>query len=72
MGALARHYDVAPVSRHVQQHGLGKIAVRVENREALAGSEVLQQRRSAGAGLADDIQVSAPRVGDQASRTPLD
>jgi hypothetical protein len=42
MGALARHYDVAPVSRHVQLHGLGKIAVRVEHREALAGSEVLR------------------------------
>ena len=42
MGALARHYHVAPVSRHVQQHGLGKIVVRVEHREALAGSEVLR------------------------------
>jgi hypothetical protein len=41
-GALARHYHVAPVSRHVQQHGLGKIAARVEHREALAGSEVLR------------------------------
>jgi len=39
---LARHYHVAPVSRHVQQHGLGKIAVLVEYREALAGSEVLR------------------------------
>src|SRR5262249_9634975 len=39
-GALARHYHVAPVSRRVQQHGLGKIAVRVEHREGLAGSEV--------------------------------
>ena len=43
-GALARHYHVAPVSRHVQQHGLGKtgVAVRVEHREALAGSVVLR------------------------------
>jgi hypothetical protein len=41
-GALARHYHVAPVSRHVQQHGLGKIAVRVEHREAVTGSEVLR------------------------------
>jgi hypothetical protein len=31
-GALARHYHVAPVSRHVQQHDLGKIAARVEHR----------------------------------------
>src|SRR5215469_1231894 len=30
--ALARHHHVAPVSRHVQQHGLGKTAVRVEHR----------------------------------------
>ena len=42
MGALARHYHVAPVSRHVQQHGLGNIAVRVEHREALADSQVLR------------------------------
>ncbi|HEX4548118.1 hypothetical protein [Pseudomonas sp.] len=41
-GALARHYHVAPVSRHVQQHGLGKIAVRVEHRAVLPGSEVLR------------------------------
>src|SRR4029079_13938014 len=41
-GALAPHYHVAPVSRRLQQHGLGKIAVRVEHREALAGSEVLR------------------------------
>src|SRR5262249_48550280 len=41
-GALARHYHVAPVSRRVQQHGLGKIAVGVEHREGLAGSEVLR------------------------------
>ena len=39
-GALARHYHVAPVSRRLQQHGLGKIAVRVEHRE-LDRSEVL-------------------------------
>jgi hypothetical protein len=41
-GALAQRYHVAPVSRHVQHHGLGKIAVRVEHREALSGSEVLR------------------------------
>jgi hypothetical protein len=40
----------------MQQHGLGEIAVRIEQREALAGGEVLrdqvlQQRRFAGAGL---------------------
>jgi hypothetical protein len=40
--ALARHYHVAPVSWHVQQRGLGKIAVRVEHRKALAGGEVLR------------------------------
>jgi hypothetical protein len=40
--ALARYYHVAPVSRHVQQHGLGKIAARLEHREALAGSGVLR------------------------------
>lgn len=42
-GALAQHYHVAPVSRHVQQHGLGKIACGFEHREALAGSEVLRE-----------------------------
>jgi len=38
-GAMARHYHAAPVLGHVQQHGLGKFAGRVEHREALAGSE---------------------------------
>jgi len=41
-GRVGEHYHVAPVSRRVQQHGLGKIAVRVEHREALASSEVLR------------------------------
>ena len=39
--------------------------MRIEQREALAGGEVLrdqvqQQRRFAGAGLADDVEVAPP------------
>src|ERR1700748_2711562 len=48
-GRLARHCHVAPVSRHVQQHGLGKIAVRVEHREARA------RRRSCAIRFTSDI-----------------
>ena len=49
----------------MEQHCFGKIAVRVEQGEPGAGSEVLcdqiqQQRRLAGAGLADDVQVPPP------------
>jgi hypothetical protein len=67
-GALARHYHVAPVSRHVQQHGLGKIAVRVEHRRSWpavrsCAIRLSSNRRVASAGLTDDVQVSAPRVG---------
>ena len=40
--ALAQHQHVAPVLRHVQQHGLGEIGVRVKHRETLAGSKVLR------------------------------
>jgi hypothetical protein len=56
-------------SRHMQQHGLGKIAVRIEQGEPGAGSEVLrdqiqQQCRFAGAGLADNVEVTV----DQGNR----
>ena len=52
----------------MEQHRFGEIAVRIEQREAFAGGEVLrdqveQQRRFAGAGLADDVEVPAPLLG---------
>ena len=54
----------------MEQDRLGKVAVRVEQRQAFAGREVLrdqveQQRRFAGAGLADDVEVTAPRLGSE-------
>jgi hypothetical protein len=56
---------VHAVSRHMQQHSLGEVAVRIEQREPGAGSEVLrdqvqQQRRFAGTGLADDVEMTPP------------
>ena len=46
------------------KHGFGEIAVRIEQRQALAGCKVLaneieQQRALAGAGLADDVEMPA-------------
>lgn len=54
-------------SRDLPEHVLGKIAVRIEERQALALREVLrdqveEQRRLSGAGLADDVEVAAPLV----------
>jgi hypothetical protein len=54
----------------MQQHSFGKIPVRVEQGQPLAGSEILcdqvqQQRRFAGASLADDLQMPAPLVGSE-------
>ena len=54
----------------MQQHGFGEIAVRIEQREPGAGGEVLrdqvqQQRRFAGAGLADDVEVPPPLLGGE-------
>ena len=61
------HIDeiVRAVSRHMEQHGFGEIAMRIEQGEPGAGSEVLrdqvqQQRRFAGAGLADNVEVAPP------------
>ena len=52
----------------MREHRLGEIAVRIEQRQALAGGEVLrnqvqEQRRFAGAGLADDVEVPAALLG---------
>ena len=49
----------------MEQHGFGEIAVRVEQCESGAGSEVLhdqvqQQCRFAGAGLADEVEMPPP------------
>ena len=54
----------------MEQHRFGEIAVRIEEREPFAGREVLrdqieEQRRFAGAGLADDVEVAAPRLGGE-------
>ncbi len=54
-------------ARDVRKCGLGEIAVRVKQREPLAGNQVLadeigEERALAGAGLADDVGVPAAFV----------
>jgi len=61
----------------MEQHGFGEIAVRVKQREPFTRREVLrdqveQQRRFAGAGLPDDVEVSAPRLGDEHDKIARD
>lgn len=48
----------------LREHGFGEIAVRIEQRQSLAGNKVLadeveQERALAGAGLTDDVEVPA-------------
>lgn len=55
---------VGAPSRHAVGHRLGEITVRIEQREAVPSGEVghheiEEQRRLAGAGLADEIDVAA-------------
>ena len=66
IGAMAsvRNEIVAPALRQMLQRGKREIAMRIEQRQAFAvgqvlGDEVEQQRRLAGAGLADDVQMPA-------------
>ena len=54
----------------MEQHRFGEIAVWIEQRQPFAGGEVLrdeieEQRRFAGAGLADDVEVATPRLGGE-------
>src|SRR5262245_54450979 len=53
MAAFARHYHaepdrVEPVSRHAQQHGPGKIAVRVDRREQRDRASISEARHVVG------------------------
>ena len=55
-------YVVGAMWRHAVDHGLREIAMRIEQREAAAGREILldhgkEERRLAGAGLADHVHV---------------
>src|SRR6202051_3207105 len=55
---------------NAREHGLRQIPVRVEQRPALAGSQVLfdeveEERALAGAGLADDVEMPAALLGSE-------
>jgi hypothetical protein len=64
IGRVDLNQVVASASRDLRQHRFREVAVRIEKGEAFAGKDVLpdeveEERALAGAGLPDDVQMSA-------------
>ena len=67
VGGVEIHELMGPVARHQAEDGLRQIAQGIDDSDTAAGGQVLadhvlQQRRLAGAGLADDMQMPATRA----------
>ena len=67
VGGVEIHELMRPMARHQAEHGLCQIAQGIDDSHTAAGGQVLadhvgQQRRLAGAGLADDMQMPPARA----------